>query len=331
MSTKGARLFALPESAALGAKVSALLNLTPGGLEEHRFPDGEHRLRACDNVRNADVYVLQSLHADAELSVNDKLCRLLFLIGALKDASAHRVTAVLPYLCYARQDRRTRPRDPVTTRHVAQLLEAMGTDRVVALDIHDLAAFENAFRCGSDHLSARQLFVEHFADAFGGRKLCVVSPDLGGAKRAERFRADLSRRVGRQVRGAFLEKHRADDDVRGESTVVGDVDGRVAIILDDMVSTGGTLIRAARACRKAGARHIYAAVTHGLFVGEAESLLADPTLEGLVVTDSIPQERALSGQLGPKLRVIDIAPVLADAICRMHAGGSIAALLGEEN
>lgn len=330
MSTEPVRLYALPESAALGNRVAAALELAPSSLDERRFPDGEHRLRAPDNVRNADVYVLQSLYADAQLSVNDKLCRLLFLIGALKDADARRVTALVPYLCYARKDRRTRPRDPVTSRYVAQLLEAVGTDRIVALDVHDLAAFENSVRRGSDHLTARGLLVDHFAETFGARKLCVVSPDVGGAKRAETFRAALSRRIGREVRGAFIEKQRYDDEIGGKPLVAGDVDGRIAIILDDMISTGGTLIRAARACRGHGARHVHAAVTHGLFAADAQALLADPTLEGIVVTDSIPQERVLAGPLGEKMTVLGIAPLLAGAIQRLHSGGSIAALLAEE-
>jgi len=209
MNAGGIQLFALNESRELGARVAAALGQPLATHEERGFEDGEHKARPLQSVRGADVFVLQSLYGGPELSVNDKLCRLLFFIGALKDASARRVTAVLPYLCYARKDRKSKPRDPVTTRYVARLLESVGTDRVVTLDVHNLAAYQNAFRCAADHLDAMRLFVEHFVPLAARAEVTVVSPDLGGVKRAEEFRQALSRRLGREAGGAFLEKYRS--------------------------------------------------------------------------------------------------------------------------
>lgn len=319
-------LFALSESRELGGKVAAALHTTLARHEERDFEDGEHKIRPLENVRKRDVFVLQSLYSDAELSVNDKLCRLLFFLGALKDASAARITAVLPYLCYARKDRKTKSRDPVTTRYLAQLLEAVGTDRVVALDVHNLAAFQNAFRCRTDHLEAKQLLVEHFAPLAKDFPVAVVSPDVGGAKRAEQFRLALSRRLGRDVGSVFLEKYRSAGEVTGEA-VVGDINGKVAIIIDDLISTGGTLVRAARACREHYAAHVYAAATHGIFVGNADENLADTALAQLVITDTIPTFRLGSAKVRGKLTVLETAPLFAAAIQRIHSGDSLLELM----
>jgi len=166
--------------------------------EERQFEDGEHKTRPLDPVGGTDVYVVQSLHGGPSESANDKLCRLLFFIGALKDAGAARVTAIVPYLCYARKDRRTKPNDPVITRYVASLFEAVGTAVFVALDVHNPAAFENAFRCRTVALTAAPLFVD-YAKALSGEHLCVVSPDPGGAKRAEIFRLALESALNQPV------------------------------------------------------------------------------------------------------------------------------------
>ena len=155
-------LFVLNSSRTFGEQVSLRLALEPGLHEEREFEDGEHKARPLISVRGKNAFVIQSLYADHQQSGNDKLCRLLFFIGALKDAAAARVTAVVPYLAYARKDRKTKPRDPVTTRYVAALFEAVGTDAVMTLDVHNLAAFQNAFRCRTEHLEANMLFVEHF-------------------------------------------------------------------------------------------------------------------------------------------------------------------------
>ncbi|HET20047.1 MAG TPA: ribose-phosphate pyrophosphokinase, partial [Chromatiales bacterium] len=206
--TGNLKLFAPGASRPLGERVADILGIPLGALEERDFEDGEHKARPLESVRGADVYVLHSLHADAEQSVNDKLVRLLFLIGALRDAGAERVTALVSYLCYARKERKTKSRDPVTTRYVAALFEAVGVDRVVTLDVHSLAAFQNAFRCRTEHLESTRLFIEHFAPRLGDREAAVVSPDVGGVKRADGFREALERRLERPLASAFMHKKR---------------------------------------------------------------------------------------------------------------------------
>lgn len=320
-------LFALNAAREFGDKVALHLGQPLSPHEEHDFDDGEHKSRPLANVRGRDVFVVQSLHADAAQSVNDKLCRLLFFIGALKDASAASVNAVVPYLAYARKDQKSKPRDPVTTRYVARMFEAVGTDRIVTLDVHNLAAFENAFRCGTEHLQANGLFVDHFVPLLGSSEAVVVSPDAGGIKRAEKFRQRLAAALGRPVAAAFAEKHRSGNVLSGE-LIVGDVQGRCAIILDDLISTGSTIARTVKACRSLGAASVYATASHGLFVGDAAQVLADDALDGIVVTDTVPPFRLGEGKARGKLTVLSTAPLFAEAIRRIHEGGSIVELLG---
>ncbi|MDH3980372.1 MAG: ribose-phosphate pyrophosphokinase [Gammaproteobacteria bacterium] len=325
MTRNNLLVFALNSSRALGERVAESMGTPLAGHEEREFEDGEHKARPLENVRGRDVFVIQSLYGDSEQTVNDKLVRLLFFIGALKDASAARVTAVIPYLCYSRKDRKTKSRDPVTTRYVAVLLEAAGVDRVVTMDVHDLAAYQNAFRCRSEHLEAKKLFVEYFASR-ADHELVVVSPDVGGVKRAEHFREALEQKTGNPVAGAFMEKKRSAGVVSGEA-VVGDVEGRVAIILDDMIVSGGTIARTVRACHERGAHGICAVATHGLCVDGADEILAVAELEKVVVTDSVPPFRLHAGALREKLEVLSAAPLFAEAIKRIHSGASVVDLL----
>jgi ribose-phosphate pyrophosphokinase len=326
MNLDAMRLFALSETRALGASIGAALGIPLTPHEERDFEDGEHKTRPLESVRGCGVFVIQSLYSEPGKSVNDKLCRLLFFIGALKDASARTVTAVLPYLGYARKDRKTKTRDPVTTRYMAQLLEAVGTDRVLTLDVHNLAAFQNAFRCHTDHLEAKKLFVEHFAARITDAELVVVSPDVGGVKRAELFREALSQRLSRPAGSAFMEKQRSAGIVSGEA-LVGDVNGKTAIIIDDMISTGGTIARTAHACRDRGAQSVHAAASHGLFVGNADQVVADPALDSLVVTNTLPPFRLDPELARSRLTVLDVSPLLADAIWYIHNSGSLVELL----
>jgi ribose-phosphate pyrophosphokinase len=293
--------------------------------EEREFEDGEHKARPLDPVGNADVYVVQSLHGGPEASANDKLCRLLFFIGALKNAGAARVTAVVPYLCYARKDRRTKPNDPVTTRYVAAMFEAIGTDAVVTLEVHNPVAFENAFRCRTVTLTATPLFVE-YASKLKDEKLCVVSPDTGGAKRAELFRETLEAICGRPIGKAFADKHRSAGVVTGD-LFVGDVTGATALVIDDLISTGGTLVRAARAARSAGAGRVIALTAHGLFMEGAAEALADPALDRVVVSDTVPPFRLPAGATLDKLDILPSAPLFAEAIARLHEGRPLTELL----
>ena len=319
-------LFALQASRLFGEDVARHLGVILSAHEEREFEDGEHKSRPLVNVRNRDVFVIQSLYADTGESVNDKLLRLLFFIGTLKDASAKSVTAAVPYLAYARKDAKTQTRDPVTTRYVARLFEAAGTDRVVTMDVHNLAAFQNAFRCRTDHLEATKLFVAQLAPLLRDEPhITVVSPDIGGIKRAERFRQALAHALGRELNLAFMEKARAKGMMRA-GRLAGDVGG-VAIIIDDLISTGGTLLQAASACRERGATKVYAAATHGLFIGDAGHLLVGNELDKVIVTDTVSPFR-LSRQLtAEKLAVVSAAPLFAEAIRRIHNGGSLVELL----
>jgi ribose-phosphate pyrophosphokinase len=319
-------LFALDASRPFGERVATALGMALSSHEEREFEDGEHKARPLENVRGKDVYVIHSLYGEPGMSANDKLVRLLFFIGTLKDASAARVTAVCPYLAYSRKDRRTKSRDPVSSRYVAQLFEAVGTDRMVTLDVHNLAAYQNAFRIPAEHLEARSLFVAWFAARLQDENIVVVSPDAGGVKRAEAFRESLSRTLGRPVASAFMEKRRSEGVVSGEA-VVGDVGGRTAVIIDDLISSGTTLARAAAACKALGAQRVYAAASHGMFAGAAAGVLADPALEKILVTDSIPPFRLPPALLDGRVDVLETASLFGESIRRLHSGGSLVELL----
>jgi ribose-phosphate pyrophosphokinase len=319
------RLFALSESRVLGERIAEILETSLASHEDKAFEDGEHRAHPAENVRGADVFVVQSVYDEPGMSSNDKLCRLWFFIGALRDASAERVTAVVPYLAYARADRKTRAREPLTLRYVAQLFEAVGTDRVLTLDVHNLSAFQNAFRCRTDHLEAEKLLADYFASRIQG-EVAVVSPDVGGLKRAESFRRRLSLKLGASVGSALMEKYRSDEHLSG-ATLIGAVRGRTALIVDDMISTGGTLARAAQACRVQGAAVVLGAVSHGLFAGRAAEVVADPALDHLAITDSVPPFRLPAELAHRKLAVLPIAPLFAEAIRQIHTDGSISGLM----
>jgi ribose-phosphate pyrophosphokinase len=320
-------VFALDASRAFGERAAAAARVALSGHEEREFEDGEHKTRSLVNVRDRDVYVIHSLYGDDAQSGNDKLVKLLMFIGALKDAAAARVTAVVPFLAYARKDRKSKPRDPVATRYVAQMFEAVGTDAVLALDVHNLAAYQNAFRIRAEHVEANPLFVPHFADRVAGAPAIVVSPDAGGIKRAEDFRRRLEHALGRPVGMGFAEKHRSEGSVSGDA-FVGEVRGRVAIIIDDMISSGTTIARAARACRERGATRIYAAASHGIFAEGADAILATTDLDAIVITDSIPPMRLTDPAVRAKVTQISVAELVGEAIRRLHDGGSIVELLG---
>src|SRR5215831_13972324 len=306
-------IFAPSPGCDFGERVGAHLGVSLSAHEEREFEDGEHKMRPLVNVRGKDVFVIQSLYGDEKQSVNDKLCRLLFFLGALRDASAERVTAVIPYLCYARKDRKSKPRDPVTTRYVAGLFESVGVNSAITLDVHNLAAYQNAWRVPTDHLEAKKLFANYFAKLAANQDVVVVSPDVGGVKRAEEFRTALSHFLKRAVGNAFVEKYRSADVVSGGS-LVGDVSGKVAIIIDDLISSGTTIVRAAEACRSRGATAAYGAASHGVFGSKASEALANPALEKIVVTNTVPPLR-LDATLGRnKLTILDTSALFAEAI-----------------
>jgi ribose-phosphate pyrophosphokinase len=324
------QLFALSETRLLGEAVAAHLERPLARIEERSFEDGEHKSRPLESVRGADAYVLQSLDGEGGASPNDKLIRLLFFAATLKENGARRVTAVIPYLAYARKERQTKTRDPVTTRYVAQLIEASGVDAVVGFEAHNIAAFQNAFRRPTIHLDTRRLFCERARGLVGGDPVVVASPDPGGVKRAQLFREMLERRLGRPVAGAFLDKRRSAGVVTGD-VLCGDVAGGTVLVIDDLVASGGTLKRAAARCLEAGARAVYAFAAHGLFVGEAEKTLTQAPLKKLFVSDSVPPRRLSEAALTAHVEVVSAAPLLGGAIRILHEGGSISSLLGDED
>lgn len=317
------RIFAPSESRGFGRAVAAALNTELDAHHERRFTDGEHEMRSQVNVRGRDVFVVQSLYADDAKSVNDKLCRLLFFLGALHDASANRVTAVVPYLCYQRKDRKTRPRGPVTTRYVARLFEAVGVDRILTMDVHNLAVLQNSFRARTEHLEARPLFVDYVEDEVADSPVTVVSPDEGGVKRAAKFAEGLGERLGREVPTAFVEKVRTEEKVTG-GELVGAVEGRTAIVVDDLISTGGTLTQAVVSCAESGADVVHAVATHGVFVGNSDTRLAKSPLDTLFVTNTIASR--LTGKAAERLKICDAAPRFAAAINAIHSETSVSAL-----
>lgn len=320
------RLFALQPSHILGEKIATFLNHKLDLMEERNFEDGEHKMRPLVSVRDEHVFVIHTLAGDAEQSVNDKLCKLLFFIATLKDAGAKKVTALVPYMCYSRKDRRTKPRDPVTTRYVATLFEAVGADGVVTMDVHNLQAFQNAFRCRTEHLEAHHLFVNYCLQVIPqGVQVAVMSPDIGGVKRAERFKILLSSALSPDVGFAFMEKARSQGEVRGE-TIVGDVKDKFIVMLDDLISTGTTMGRAARACKKSGAKEVYALATHGAFVENNLTIFEEKALNKVVVTNSIHNPWLGKELTGGKLEVLDTAPFLAEVIERLNTSGSLVSL-----
>lgn len=326
MKTAPLMLFSMAASAELGAAIAATLRQPLAAHEERDFEDGEHKARPLDSVSGADVYVVQSLHSGPDQSANDKLCRLLFFIGALKDAGASRVTAITPYLCYARKDRRTKPNDPVTTRYIAGMFESVGTDCVVTLEVHNPTAFENAFRCRTVALTGTPLFVAYAKKHLAEAKLAVISPDAGGMKRAELLREALEAALDRPVGKGLAEKHRSAGVVSG-ALFAGDVAGTTALIIDDLISTGGTLLRTARSARTAGAKRVIALVTHGLFMPGSAEVLADPALDQIIIADAVSPFRLDLPEQNRKLVILPAAPLLAETIRRLHEERSLTDLM----
>ncbi len=324
------RLFALKGSDELGRAAASPLGRKLDPHEEREFEDGEHKARPLVGVRGEDVYVIHSL-AGSEGSANDRLCRLLFFIATCRDQGASRVTAVVPYLAYWRKDRRTKARDPVTTRYVAQLFEAVGTDRIVTLEAHNVSAFENAFRCETVHLDCRKLFVAEIERLARSMPVVLFSPDGGGVKRAQLLKEEYDRRTGAAAGFGFMEKRRSRGRVSGD-LFAGDVAGSAVFIVDDMIGTGGTMLRAAHACRERGAAAVHALATHGLFGPRSDKLLSDTAINRILVTDTVARAASVAaGASTVPVGIVPVGPLIGEAIGRLATGGSISELLGTED
>lgn len=295
----------------LANDICAELGLKLGDITVDRFKDGEIRVKIEENVREVDVFMIQSTQAPAE-----NLLELLLMIDAAKRSSASRITAVIPYYGYARQDKKDQPRVPITAKLVADLLTQVGADRVLTLDLH-AEQIQGFFSIPVDHLYASPVFAEFF----GRRDLSnyvVVSPDAGGARRARGY----AKRMG-GLPMAIVDKRREKKDQPEALNLVGEVEGKVCLLLDDLISTGGTLIQAADLLLQRGARQVRVAATHGVLAGEAVEKLSASPIEEIVVTDSLPIRDRLQDD---KFCVLSIAGLLSEAISRIHNGESVSSL-----
>ena len=310
-------LTAPPESEDLGRSIARAANWEWADVEERRFAGGEFSLRPLVAVGNRDVCVVQTLAPTAAAPIADRLVRLLFLLAALRDAGARARIALIPYLAYARQERRTETCDPVHTRYVAELLEAAGLTHLIALDVHDLAALDNSFRVPVDHCTARPLFVDWLAEQPLTEPLAVASPDIGGIKRAQLFREHLEKRLGRAVELLFIEKRRAAGHVSGHQ-IVGHAAGRHVLLIDDLCATGETLLRAAASFHDAGALRVSAAITHVASAEGLRALCTNPHLNQVVVTDSAltPEGEILDAARG-KLYVRPCASLFSSSLAQI--------------
>jgi len=309
-------LFALNASREFGAAIASRLGLELAAHEERAFEDGEHKMRPLVDVGGADAYVVQSLHGGPDDTANDKLVQLLFFLATLRDHGAARVTAVVPYLAYARKDRRTKPGDPINSRYVAQLFEAMGTDVLITLETHNVAAFDNAFRLRAIHLDSHPLFLVHAERLARAGPICIVSPDPGGVKRVQLWREALEQQLRCAVGQAFIDKRRSGGVVSGELAVVGQVANMNALLFDDLIASGRTMTRAAGALAAAGARSVHAFAAHGLFVEDAAAAVADPHVTRYVVTNSVPPFRLPAALAAERVEVVDASALFAAEIGR---------------
>jgi ribose-phosphate pyrophosphokinase len=322
-------VFALSDTQEFGMAVARALGALLAPVEERVFEDGESKIRPLVSVRGEEVFVIQSLHGGPQASPHDKLCNLLFFLSTLRSNGAARITALVPYLAYSRKDRQTKTRDPITTQYIAQLFEASGADCVVTLDVHNIVAFQNAFRLRTVHLDSRRLFCEHLVPGLGARSVAVASPDPGGVKRAQLFADMLERKLGRPVAHAFMEKRRSAGVVGGE-LLVGEVKGATVLVIDDLISSGGTMARAAVALVQHGAAQVICCAAHGLFTGNAQETLSCPEIDRIVITDSVPPFRLAGDFATHRIEIVSAAPLFAGCIRSLAGGEPVSRLLGDE-
>jgi ribose-phosphate pyrophosphokinase len=307
------RVFSGNSNASLAEKICASLNVPLGVAKVRNFSDGEIMVEIGENVRGRDIYVIQSTCHPT----NNNLMELLIMMDALKRASAATITAVIPYYGYARQDRKAAPRTPITSKLVADLITTAGADRVVTVDLH-AGQIQGFFNIPVDNLYAAPVILEHLRQRFPNNNIVMVSPDAGGTERARAF----AKRLGCTL--AVIDKRRTGPNVAEVMHLIGDVKGKAAIILDDMIDTAGTLTQAAKALKEHGASSIYACATHGVLSGPAIDRINDSDIEGVLITDTIPLgEKA---ERTDKIKVMSVAELLAEAIRRIHEDESVSSL-----
>lgn len=306
------KVFSGSSNKALAQEVADFLGISLGNSVLERFSDGEIHFYIDENVRGEDVFIIQSGAYDANIN----LMELFIMMDAFKRASAERITAVIPYYGYARQDWKDRPRVPISARLVADLLEAAGADRVLTMDLHS-PQIQGFFSVPVDNLTAAPVLSNHF-EALDLENVTVVSPDAGGVGRARHFGKRLDAKL------AIIDKRRPAPNVAKVFNVIGEVDGSDVIILDDMVDTGGTLVQSVEALKENGAKRVYAACTHPVLSGDAKNKIGKSNMEKLIVTNTIPlnNDAAAKG----KITVLSVAELFGEAIKRIHEGSSVSSL-----
>jgi ribose-phosphate pyrophosphokinase len=311
-------LFSGRSNPELAEKIADKLNVSLGEVELKTFANGETYVRYDDSIRGSDAFIIQS----GSPPVNDHLLELLIMVQAAKLASAKRITAVVPWYPYSRQDKKSRPREPITARLVADFLEAAGVDRVLTMDLH-AGQIQGFFNVPVDDMTALPLFATYFRDkGLFGENVVAVSPDPGRAKMARRFGQMLEADL------AIMNKVRPEHDTAEVSEVIGNVDGKVAILSDDIIVTGGTLIAGAKALKEAGATEVYACATHGLFPGNAFEKIAASELAEVTVTDTVPIDKLNRPE---KIRDVSVSKLLAETIYNVFSDDSVSAIFAGEN
>ena len=296
----------------LAAKICGSLGIPLGAATVSTFSDGETHLQIEENVRGADVFMVQSTCTP----VDHNLMELLLMMDAAKRASAQRITAVLPYYGYARQDRKDRPRMPISARLVANLIQRAGADRVLTLDLH-AAQIQGFFDVPVDHLFSAPVMIEHL-DSVGRRDFTIVSPDAGGVERARAFAKRLNAPL------AIIDKRRTEVNVAEVMHIIGDVEGQHCLMVDDLIDTAGTLVKGAEALRRQGAASVTACATHAVLSGSAIERIEKSEIQEVIVTDSIPLKD--QARRSSRIKVMSVAPLLARAIQSIHEDGSVSTL-----
>jgi len=295
----------------LAEEIAEYLGVSIGESKVSRFSDGEIHVKINESVRGADVFVIQPTCEP----VNDNIMELLIVIDALKRASARRITAVVPYYGYARQDRKARARDPITSKLLANVITASGAMRVITMDLH-AGQIQGFFDIPVDHLPGVPILAEYFLSK-NLDNLIVVSPDLGGVTRSR----DMAERIGASI--AIIDKRRPEPNVAEIMNIIGDVDGKTVVMIDDIIDTAGTITQGAAALLERGAKEVYACCTHGVLSGPAMDRLQKSPIKEVVVTNTIPlpEHKAID-----KMKVLSVAPLLGEAIIRIHEDLSVSKL-----
>jgi ribose-phosphate pyrophosphokinase len=296
----------------LAEKICRSLKVELGKANVSRFSDGETRVEIEENVRGKDVFLIQSTCTP----VNDNLVELMVMLDALRRASAYRITAVIPYFGYARQDRKDQPRVPITAKLIANILTGAGATRILTLDLH-AGQIQGFFDIPVDHLYGINVFVDYFKRIKAHNDLVIVSPDVGGIKMARAY----AKRFGAGL--AIVDKRRNSPEATEVMHILGEVEGKNVIMVDDIIATGSSLVEAAKALKKAGAKKIFAAITHGILSGNATTKVANSVIDKLVITDSVPLDKHKKNK---KIKVVSVGNLFAEAIKRIHFEKSISVL-----